>query len=231
MVRLWAALRRHALGWSAKDVGPKDVGRRVGYSTEFCRVAGRHAVPGSPHRNSFHGAVKQLAHLLWSARASGKVSNRHGMAKPHSVDSLQAIRGVPLPGGFCESQGMPRPQRPSDMKVLAGQRLEAARVALGVTRQDVMADRLGVQSSAYSNWETGYRLADVAAMVRLLSLTGIGPDWIYAGETRGLPFDLAGKLVEAFERVRDRENPAVGRSRGTGSAGARRSRSIAAQAA
>ncbi len=79
---------------------------------------------------------------------------------------------------------------------MAGLRLKAARLVLGVDRQDVMANVLGVQPSAYNNWEKGHRLPDVAAMVRLLNRSGVSLDWIFAGELRSMPFDLAAKLQE-----------------------------------
>ena len=77
---------------------------------------------------------------------------------------------------------------------MAGLRLKAARLVLGVDRQDVMAHVLGVQPSAYNNWEKGLRLPDVAAMVRLLNQSGVSLDWIFAGELRSMPFDLASRL-------------------------------------
>lgn len=79
---------------------------------------------------------------------------------------------------------------------MAGLRLKAARLVLGVDRQDVMANVLGVQPSAYNNWEKGLRLPDVAAMVRLLNRSGVSLDWIFAGELRSMPFDLAARLQE-----------------------------------
>ena len=91
---------------------------------------------------------------------------------------------------------MPDMERASDLKTMAGLRLKAARLVLGVERQDVMANVLGVQPSAYNNWEKGHRLPDVAAMVRLLGRSGVSLDWIFAGELRSMPFDLAEKLQE-----------------------------------
>ena len=93
-------------------------------------------------------------------------------------------------------RGVPSSERASDLKVMAGLRLKAARLVLGVDRQDVMANVLGVQPSAYNNWEKGLRLPDVAAMVRLLDRSGVSLDWIFAGELRSMPFDLAAKLQE-----------------------------------
>lgn len=89
---------------------------------------------------------------------------------------------------------MAKQQLPSEMKMLAGLRLRAARLALGVRSEKDMAKKLGVSGNAYSNYECGARLVDIAMAVRLLELTGIGPDWIYAGATTGVPFDRAQSL-------------------------------------
>lgn len=97
---------------------------------------------------------------------------------------------------------MVKPERPSEMKQMAGRRLAAARLALGIERQDVMAHVLGVAPTTYNNWENGLRLADPAAMARLLHRTGIGPDWVYAGALRSIPFDLA-SAVEQHARALD----------------------------
>ncbi len=87
------------------------------------------------------------------------------------------------------------------MKILAGLRLRAARLTLGVEAEKEMAEKLGVSGNAYSNYECGVRLVDVAMAVRLLELTGIGPDWIYAGSTTGVPFDRAQSLRSHLQRL------------------------------
>lgn len=89
---------------------------------------------------------------------------------------------------------MAKPQRPSDIKIMAGRRLEVARKALGVEKQEAFARLLGVAATTYNNWAKGERMPDVSAMVRLLDKCDIGPDWIYAGSLRGVPYDKAETL-------------------------------------
>jgi len=96
---------------------------------------------------------------------------------------------------------MAKQQLPSEMKILAGLRLRAARLALGVQSEKEMAGKLGVGSNAYNNYECGVRLVDVAMAVRLLELTGIGPDWIYGGSTTGVPFDRAQSLRDHLRQL------------------------------
>ena len=103
--------------------------------------------------------------------------------------------------------GMAKQQLPSEMKILAGLRLRAARAVLGNQSAKQMAEDLGVSANAYSNYETGGRLVDVALAVRLLELTGIGPDWIYAGSTTGVPFDRAQSLREQLNILQQTPHP------------------------
>jgi transcriptional regulator with XRE-family HTH domain len=102
---------------------------------------------------------------------------------------------------------MAKQQLPSEMKVLAGLRLRAARMALGVQSEKAMAATLGVSANAYNNYECGTRLVDVAMAVRLLETTGIGPDWIYAGSTTGVPFDRAQALRAILRQLVDAGSP------------------------
>jgi transcriptional regulator with XRE-family HTH domain len=119
-------------------------------------------------------------------------------SKPQNVDQWQAPflanRGVPFLRPHCTLPEMPKQQRPSEMKEQAGRRLKAARLALDVDRQDVFAAALGVTATAYGNYEKGDRLPDAAMLVRLLALSGIGPDWVYAGSLAGVPYELATTL-------------------------------------
>ena len=77
----------------------------------------------------------------------------------------------------------------------AGRRLKAAREHLGLN-QKVMANEIGVERTALTNWEGGNRLPDVLAMVRLMQRFGITLEWVYAGALAGLPYDMARSLEE-----------------------------------
>lgn len=68
----------------------------------------------------------------------------------------------------------------------AGNRLKMARQALGLSQKDLY-DALGVGASTWHNWETGKRGPDPFVMVGLTKLHGIMLDWIYVGDTNGLP--------------------------------------------
>jgi transcriptional regulator with XRE-family HTH domain len=101
---------------------------------------------------------------------------------------------------------MAKQQISVEMKVLAGLRLRAARLALGVQTEAEMAESLGVGTNAYNNYECGVRLVGVAMAVRLLELTGIGPDWIYAGSTTGVPFGRAQMLKVRLQELEEAIN-------------------------
>jgi len=118
-------------------------------------------------------------------------------SEPQNVDLCQLASLGAIPGAMANNRRMAKATRSSDIKALAGLRLKAARLALAIPRQEDMAGRLQVSVTAYNNYENGSRLPDVYAMVRLLELAGVGPDWIYGGDLRGIPFDLAVRLRDA----------------------------------
>ena len=78
-------------------------------------------------------------------------------------------------------------------KRLIGLRIRHLRKALGLTQTQI-ADLLWVEQTAWSNWEVGIRLPDVYAMSRWCDLHGVTLDYIYRGEIRTLPYELAVKL-------------------------------------
>lgn len=90
---------------------------------------------------------------------------------------------------------MARDRSPDDLKLL-GDRLRAARLALGLT-QKKLYEPLGVKAATWNHWESGKRLPDPLVMVKLKELHGITLDWIYAGDASALPFSLARTLVKA----------------------------------
>ena len=80
--------------------------------------------------------------------------------------------------------------------MMAGLRLKAVRLTLGFDRQDTFAAKLGCTTTRYNNWETGARFPAPDAMVRILQLFGIGPDFIYGGSMRGIPNDYSDALEQ-----------------------------------
>ena len=80
------------------------------------------------------------------------------------------------------------------MKRQAGLRLRAVREHLKL-KQDSMANLLGCTRTALANWESGVRMPDVAAMVRLYTRTGITLEWIFAGSLRELSYDNGDALA------------------------------------
>lgn len=90
---------------------------------------------------------------------------------------------------------MTRERNPDDLKAI-GNRLRAARLALGLTQKD-MYEPLGVKAATWNHWESGKRLPDPLVMARLKELHGITTDWIFTGDGAALPFSLARTLLKA----------------------------------
>ncbi|MGR0184096.1 helix-turn-helix domain-containing protein [Azospirillum aestuarii] len=90
---------------------------------------------------------------------------------------------------------MTRKRHPDDLKAI-GNRLRAARLALGLTQKDLY-EPLGVKAATWNHWESGKRLPDPLVMARLKELHGITTDWIFTGDGAALPFSLARTLLKA----------------------------------
>jgi len=90
---------------------------------------------------------------------------------------------------------MPKFSRSPDFILEAGQRLKAARLALGLSSKDV-CEAINVQPNTYSQWEHGKAMIDPAAATRLKIQFGVSLDWIYAGDPAGLPYSIASKALK-----------------------------------
>jgi transcriptional regulator with XRE-family HTH domain len=102
---------------------------------------------------------------------------------------------VSTENGVSIIQLVPSQTRSSAVLSDVSVRFRATRAALGLTAQQ-LADQIGVTRSAVTNWEAGIRLPDPGAMIRLYERHGVTTDWVYTGNPRGLPYELALKLVD-----------------------------------
>ena len=91
---------------------------------------------------------------------------------------------------------MPRLSRSDELKRGAGQRLRAAREALGLKQKDIY-EAIGVADNTYSQWETGKALVDITAAIRIADIFGITTEWIYRGVVSGLPDRIMAKVLKA----------------------------------
>lgn len=105
------------------------------------------------------------------------------------------------------TRGVPNP---SSREMIA-HRLYLTRKALGYT-QAFIANLIGLQQSAWNNYEQGHRRIDVDPALRLCQVTGIGMSWIYQGNITDVPTKLAEKIQlelraeAAAERVASRRS-------------------------
>ncbi|HWK44897.1 MAG TPA: helix-turn-helix transcriptional regulator [Stellaceae bacterium] len=82
-------------------------------------------------------------------------------------------------------------------------RLTATREALGFTQQE-MATSVGVERTAWANWEAARNLPNMLALARLRERYGVTLDWIIVGDPSGLRHSLATKipaLLSDFSKV------------------------------
>lgn len=73
-------------------------------------------------------------------------------------------------------------------------RLRAVRTALQLRPIDVVR-ALGLQKNQYSQWESGRHPPNIQDMIRFSERYGVPLDWIYRGDPRGLPFEIADEVI------------------------------------
>ena len=83
----------------------------------------------------------------------------------------------------------------SEEMVAMGKRLRDTRVALGYTQSD-FGKFIGIEANSLSSWESGKRIINPLAILRLHKTLKITPDWIYLGDSSGLPFGVVKKIYK-----------------------------------
>ena len=81
-------------------------------------------------------------------------------------------------------------------KIAAGKRLIATRLALGVTTTRRFAQLMAVPETNLTKWENGKAMVARTFIRKLNEHYGVTYEWIYDGIKRGLPYELALKLVD-----------------------------------
>jgi transcriptional regulator with XRE-family HTH domain len=79
-----------------------------------------------------------------------------------------------------------------------GLRLLLTRQALGVG-QTVFAERAGISSTAYNQYENGKKRPAVENAVALCEAYDLTLDWIYRGDPSGLRYELANSIKSLRE--------------------------------
>lgn len=98
----------------------------------------------------------------------------------------------------------PAPQNAGmDDPVLIGRRLKAIRRHFGEGResQEVFAGRFGAEKTAWSNWETGYRVIPVEIADKMCRQLGISLDWLYRGNGIAMPATLLRELEPKIRKT------------------------------
>ncbi|WP_137138672.1 hypothetical protein [Azospirillum brasilense] len=107
---------------------------------------------------------------------------------------------------FCETKlydgTLPMPQRDSKAETEAfnkafGLRLEAARIALGLSRADMLT-LLECKDAGYAQYIHGYNLTPPRKLEPLVK-RGVSCDWLFFGITTALPLHMVGPLETAVQ--------------------------------
>lgn len=86
------------------------------------------------------------------------------------------------------------------MMLATGARIKAIRVLADVSQEDVCR-LFNLDQSAWSKWETGKRLADLATMIRFAVRFRASLDFIYRGVVTGCHPDLARLLEQQYPNL------------------------------
>ncbi len=89
---------------------------------------------------------------------------------------------------------MPVEKRSEEWKRQVGQRLRAVRTAAGFETARAFARKLGVEENTLTSWERGLRLIEPEDLAAVRQLTGVTSDYIYYGDSSGLPPELIESL-------------------------------------
>lgn len=84
-----------------------------------------------------------------------------------------------------------------DSREAIAERLRLTREALGLTITE-WAERVGISRNAWSNYEGGARRISLDEAFKIARTMNIPLDWLYRGQTHGLPHEV----VEGLRRLR-----------------------------
>lgn len=79
-----------------------------------------------------------------------------------------------------------------------GQRLRITRQALDLS-QKMCATRVGVGTSAWSQYESGARVLPIVIAERVCAKFGCDMNWLYSGDHSNLPKDLRAAIVALLQ--------------------------------
>lgn len=95
-----------------------------------------------------------------------------------------------------------------DMKQVAGERLQQARNAKGLTLSDVCGHFPGLIQSRLSNWENGVNMIPVDWAKKIAELLGVPADYLLT-LTDVIPTEPEKRLVEIYRQSDDRGRQAI----------------------
>lgn len=164
---------------------------------------GRQAVSGPPVGNGLHGA---------SGDARDGCSATEGVDYRGRGAELGCRHDFRILHGACMAQVASSPEwrqtvhygtvapmliRGNDPHSLAAvaERMKLTRLALGLS-QAAIGRLAGIEPQAWNNNERARGRISLDQAIKLCIATGVSLDWIYRGEMRGLPHELAVKIQE-----------------------------------
>lgn len=101
------------------------------------------------------------------------------------------------PAADSENIGPAMARDPNPESVEAcGRRLEATRIALGLSQAEICR-QTGITPQAWNNAETGDNRLAIENAYKICRRYGLTTDWLYRGDIRQIPAELAKKIAQA----------------------------------
>jgi DNA-binding transcriptional regulator YiaG len=114
--------------------------------------------------------------------------------QPSQAETLETVSND-IWKGIPQTDEMGRRER-DPSAIAAGERLKATRIALGHPNRRRFAQLMDVPDSNLAKWEYGAAMVPPGVVSKLKKVYGVSHDWIYDGERKSLPYELALKLMD-----------------------------------
>lgn len=91
---------------------------------------------------------------------------------------------------------------PAHSPVRVARRLEAARLALGLSRSEI-ADRIGIDRSSFTKIADGRKALLPKDAYRIWELYGLDMNFLYLGQLGGLPSNLSTSIISHLKGLNE----------------------------
>lgn len=119
-------------------------------------------------------------------------SSRLKMSSPLKHEKIQEAKSGNISAMVLPAKSL-APANPRGVPAIA-ERLLQLRIALDMTQSE-FCQVAGIAANTYNQWERGKGRPELDKAMNLCDAFSVTLDWLYRGETAGLPYGIAAKLL------------------------------------